>query len=90
VLPSFVLAALERGWRMGLWVLAAILKHILDRRKRYPVLRLLIARPLWWLAAHALAVPGAEARYEEFRGKALARWKGYLLDSRPDRKDKSG
>lgn len=90
MLPSFVLAVLWHGWPMGLWALATILKHIFGRRKRHPALRLLIARPLWWLAAHALAVPDAKARYEEFRGKALARWEGYLLDSRPDREDKSG
>jgi hypothetical protein len=43
------------------------------------ILRLLLARPLWWLAAHLLAVPDASARYVEFRNKALAKWEDFLL-----------
>lgn len=91
MLPSFLLTAPIHGWSIGFGaiILVIALKRMFSRRERYVTLRLLLARPLWWLAARMLALPDAEARYKEFGVKALARWEGYLLDNRPDRDGKS-
>jgi hypothetical protein len=43
------------------------------------VVRLLLAKPLWWLAARLLSVPDASARYAKFRIRALAKWEDFLL-----------
>ena len=59
-----------------------VFKHVwrtLTKREPRVVVRLLAARPLWWLAARLLAVPDASARYVEFRKKALTKWEDFLL-----------
>jgi hypothetical protein len=53
--------------------------RILIKGERHIVIRLLLARPLWWLAARLLSVPDARDRYAEFRVKALAKWEDFLL-----------
>lgn len=49
-------------------------------------LRLLLARPLWWLAACALGVREPYTRYEQFRDRALAMWEQWLLSEPPSSK----
>lgn len=51
----------------------------LTRRERRIVVRLLLARPLWWLAARLLSVPDARDRYSKFSVEALAKWEDFLL-----------
>jgi len=54
-------------------------RRLVPGRERRPFIRVLFARPLWWLAAWLLAVPDASARYARFRVRALARWETLLL-----------
>jgi hypothetical protein len=56
----------------------------LSRLIRRPIVRVLFARPLWWLAARMLALPDASARYAQFRERAMARWENLLLDEEAD------
>jgi hypothetical protein len=53
--------------------------RILTKSEHRVVVRLLLARPLWWLGARLLSVPDARARYAKFRVKALAKWEDLLL-----------
>lgn len=50
---------------------------------RHPFIRILLARPLWWMAARLLGIPDAAVRYEQFRIKALASWEAFLLSGDP-------
>lgn len=57
----------------------AVLKHLVRRGKRHVVLRLLLARPLWWMAVRLLTTPDPRARYEQFSTRVLAKWEDFLL-----------
>jgi hypothetical protein len=58
--------------------------RILARSERRIVLRLLLARPLWWLVARLLAVPDAHVRYTKFSVQVMAKWEDFLLDRRSE------
>jgi hypothetical protein len=62
----------------GAWV-ARNFWRVLKTGNRRPVLRLLFARPLWWLAVRLLSVPDAQARYARFSADVLAKWEDTLL-----------
>jgi hypothetical protein len=51
---------------------------------RRPIIRVLLARPLWWLGARMLALPSASAGYAQFRDRAMVRWENLLLDEDAD------
>jgi hypothetical protein len=78
VLRSFGFIALADTSICGAWAIAA-LSRVLRKSKRCAVVRLLFARPLWWLFAWSHSVPDAQTRYAEFRLKALAKWEDFLL-----------
>jgi hypothetical protein len=50
---------------------------------RFPLVRILLARPLWWTAAWLLRIPEAALRYEQFAPKALAKWEAFLIGDDP-------
>ena len=59
--------------------MSTFIKGFIRRRKRFVALRLLIARPLWWLGARFLSVSDRSNRYEQFSVRALEKWEGLLL-----------
>jgi hypothetical protein len=83
MLRSFDSSALVAHWPVGLSVVLAAL-HLIRMGSRRPFLRLLLARPLWWLAARFLAVPSASARYARFCDRAIAKWEALLLGEGPN------
>jgi hypothetical protein len=78
MLRSFNSAELANASMSGAWVIM-IIWWVLRRRTYFVVVRLLLARPLWWLAIRLLSVPDARTRYAEFSEKMLAKWEGFLL-----------
>lgn len=78
MLRSFVFSELSDHWVIALPLALAALQ-IRRRRSRRPFLRLLLARPLWWLAARLLALPDASAAYARFAERAMATWETLLL-----------
>jgi hypothetical protein len=78
VLRFFNFIELANASVAGVWVIKATW-HVPTWHKRFTVLRLLLARPLWWLAVRLLAVPDADVRYTKFRARVLARWEDFLL-----------
>jgi len=79
MLRSFDLVALVDRSVVGVAAILGVLR-IASWWRRQPVVRLMLARPLWWLAARMLAVPDVDARYPDFRDRVLARWEALLLD----------
>jgi hypothetical protein len=47
-------------------------------------IRVLLARPLWWLGAWALGAPRTPARYAQFRDEAFSAWEQWLLSAPSD------
>jgi hypothetical protein len=88
MLRPFDFSALAGHWSVGLSVVLATL-HLVRMGSRRPFLRLLLARPLWWLAARLLALPDASARYARFRDRAIAKWEALLLGEGPNRVKRS-
>jgi hypothetical protein len=68
------------GGVCALTVLRHVLGRVMSRRGYHAVVRLLLARPLWWLGAYLLSMPDAQSRYAEFQVKALKKWEDVLLD----------
>jgi hypothetical protein len=58
---------------------STFVRHFIHRRNLFVALRLLLARPLWWLAARFLSVSDRQGRYNQFSTRALARWESFLL-----------
>ncbi len=67
------------GASAGVTYVVKAVRRILVGGERRIVVRLLLARPLWWLAARLLSVPDARARYAKFSVKVLAKWEDFLL-----------
>jgi hypothetical protein len=78
MLRSFNFVELADASMSGAWVVMTAWR-VLNRRARFVVVRLLLARPLWWLAIRLLSVPDAHTRYAEFSLKMLAKWEDFLL-----------
>lgn len=83
MLRLFGSGALTDYCAVGLSAVLVVVRFAIRRRRR-PFVRVLLARPLWWLAARLLAVPDAHARYASFRDRALVRWEALLLGEEPD------
>lgn len=81
MLRSFDFIALANASMCGMWISTTIWRALRGRKRR-AVVRLLLARPLWWLAILLLSVPDAQARYAEFRSKVLTEWEDILLGRR--------
>lgn len=81
MLRSFEFIDLANASMCGAWIFTTIWR-VLRGSERRAVVRLLLARPLWWLAVLLLSVPDAQARYAEFRSKVLAEWEDALLGRR--------
>jgi hypothetical protein len=58
---------------------STFVRHFICRRRLCVALRLLLARPLWWLAARFLSVADLHDRYSQFSTRALAKWESLLL-----------
>ena len=59
--------------------ISTFMRRFLLGRKRLLALRILTARPMWWLAARCLAVSDAHRRYKQFGIRALEAWENLLL-----------
>jgi hypothetical protein len=78
VLRSFDFLQVADALMSGAWVVGTVWR-LVTKRARFAAARVLIARPLWWLAARLLSVPNASARYADFSARALAKWEDFLL-----------
>jgi hypothetical protein len=78
MLRSFNFVELADASMSGAWVVTTVWRA-LNRRTRFGVVRLILARPLWWLAIWLLSVPDARTRYAEFTVKVLVKWEYFLL-----------
>lgn len=79
MLRSFDSIELANTAMCGAWAISALWRMATKGGKRFTFVRLLLARPLWWLAAWLLAVPNRQSRYAKFRATALVRWEDFLL-----------
>jgi hypothetical protein len=84
MLRSFAFNTLAHHWAIGL-PLTPVVLLLLRRRDCRPFMRLLLARPLWWLGARFLGLPDASAGYARFRERAVAKWEALLLGEKPNR-----